>query len=340
MIKPQLQKAINGATFSEEEAENIMDQIMTGNVNESQLSSMLTILRMRGETVNELTGFAKSMRRHAIQFPVKLNDAVDTCGTGGDGSNTFNISTASAIVMSSMGVKVAKHGNRSFSSKSGSADVLERLNIPTQSDVEEAMRALKSHSMTFLFAPLYHPAMKHAIQPRKDIGFRTVFNILGPLCNPAGCNRQLIGVYNQELALKMAKVVQRLGIEKALIVSGADGLDEMTITTTTNVLIVTPYSIQSMEVSPVEVGLELGSLNDIQVNSPEKSAQLIQQIFHNRTNSSAKNIVILNAAAGLIASGNADSFEQAVPEVKEALESGRVLNHYLDMTGTKERYYA
>ncbi|MCF6137434.1 anthranilate phosphoribosyltransferase [Pseudalkalibacillus berkeleyi] len=340
MIKPQLQRAIDGATFSEEEAEYIMDQIMTGNVNESQLSSLLTILRIRGETVDELTGFAKSMRSHAVHFPEKLHDAVDTCGTGGDGSSTFNISTAAAIVMSAMGVKVAKHGNRSFSSKSGSADVLERLNIPTQSGVEEAMRALKSHSMTFLFAPLYHPAMKHAIQPRKDIGFRTVFNILGPLSNPAGCDRQLIGVYNQELAQKMAKVVQRLGIEKALIVSGADGLDEMTITTTTNVLIVTPYSIQSSEVNPVEVGLELGSLNDIQVNSPEKSAQLIQQVFHNETNRSAKNIVILNAAAGLIAAGRSESFEKAVPIVKEALETGLVLNHYLSMKGKKERSYA
>lgn len=178
MIQTQLKHAIEGATFSEKEAHSIMDHIMTGKVSSNQIASLLTILRMRGETVDELTGFAKSMRKHAVQFPQPLEDAVDTCGTGGDDSGTFNISTASAIVMAALGVKVAKHGNRSFSSKSGSADVLEQLNIPTQSGVEEAIQALDSHSMTFLFAPLYHPAMKHAVHPRKDIGFRTVFNIL------------------------------------------------------------------------------------------------------------------------------------------------------------------
>lgn len=340
MIKIQLQLAIDGSTFSEEEAKSIMDEIMTGNVNPSQLASLLTILRMRGETVDELTGFARSMRQHAIQFPHNLEDAVDTCGTGGDGSGSFNISTASAIVMSSLGVKVAKHGNRSFSSKSGSADVLERLNIPTQSGVEEALLALDKHSMTFLFAPLYHPAMKHAVLPRKEIGFRTVFNILGPLCNPAGCNRQLIGVYDQKLAGKMAQVVQRLGIRKALIVSGADGLDECTITTTTNVMVVTPESIESMELHPESVGLELGTLCDIQVQSPNESAVLIQQVFDGSANRSAKNIVILNAAAGLVASGNADTFEQAVPMVKEALETGHVMDHYLSMTNIEERSYA
>jgi anthranilate phosphoribosyltransferase len=340
MIKIQLQLAIDGATFSEEEAKSIMDEIMTGKVNPSQLASLLTILRMRGETVDELTGFARSMRQHAIQFPHNLEDAVDTCGTGGDGSRSFNISTASAIVMSSLGVKVAKHGNRSFTSKSGSADVLERLNIPTQSGVEEALRALDKHSMTFLFAPLYHPAMKHAVLPRKEIGFRTVFNILGPLCNPAGCNRQLIGVYDQKLAGKMAQVVQRLGIRKALIVSGADGLDECTITTTTNVLVVTPESIESMKIHPENVGLKLGALRDIQVQSPNESAVLIKQVFDGSANPSARNIVILNAAAGLVASGNADTFEQAVPMVKEALETGHVMDHYLSMTNIEERSYA
>ncbi len=340
MIQIQLKRAIEGITFTEKEAKTIMDQIMTGQVNSSQLASLLTILRMRGETVDELTGFARSMREHAVRFPVNLEDAVDTCGTGGDGSSTFNISTASAIVMSALGVKVAKHGNRSFSSKSGSADVLEQLNIPTQSGVKEALNALDTHSMTFLFAPLYHPAMKHAVQPRKDIGFRTVFNILGPLCNPAGCSRQLIGVYEPMLADKMAQVVQRLGIQKALIVTGSDGLDECTITNSSKVLVVNPDSIESMELNPEDVGLSRGSLKDIQVGSPNESAQLIRQVFSGTSNMSAKNIVILNAAAGLVASGKAGTFSNAVPIVKDALESGRVMNHYLSMTNTKERSYA
>ncbi|MCF6411719.1 anthranilate phosphoribosyltransferase [Pseudalkalibacillus salsuginis] len=340
MIKTHLKNAMDGATFSESEAQSIMDQIMSGSVTSCQIASLLTILKMRGETVEELTGFAKSMRKHALSFPVNLHDTVDTCGTGGDGSGTFNISTASALVMASLGVKVAKHGNRSFSSKSGSADVLERLNVPTQSGVEDAMEALREHSMSFLFAPLYHPAMKHAVGPRKEIGFRTVFNILGPLCNPARCPRQLIGVYDSQLAIKMAEVVQRLGIKKAMIVSGDDGLDECTITTTTTILEVTPNRIKTYTIHPEDFGLSTGQLEDIQVDSPEASANLIKNVFNNSANLSAKNIVILNTAAGLVAADRADDFKTAVPIVKEAIESGLVERHYHNMAHVQERFYA
>ncbi|MGP4079533.1 anthranilate phosphoribosyltransferase [Pseudalkalibacillus sp. R45] len=340
MIKIQLKKAMDGETFSENEAKSIMDQIMTGHVTSSQIASLLTILKMRGETVDELTGFAKSMRNHAIAFPVNLNDTVDTCGTGGDGSGTFNISTASAIVMASQGVKVAKHGNRSFSSKSGSADVLECLNVPTQSGVDEAIKALEEHSMSFLFAPLYHPAMKHAIAPRKEIGFRTVFNILGPLCNPAGCQRQLIGVYDAKLARKMAEVVQRLGIKKAMIVSGDDGLDECSVMSSTTVLEVTPDKIKTYKIHPEDLGLQTGNIKDIQVDSPEMSADLIRKVFNNSSNPSAKNIVMLNAAAGLVAADRASDFSTAIPIVKEAIESGQVEGHYLNMTHVQVRSYA
>jgi anthranilate phosphoribosyltransferase len=276
------------------------------------------------------------MREHAIRFPFHLEDAVDTCGTGGDGSNTFNISTAAAIVMAALGVKVAKHGNRSFSSNSGSADVLEELNLPVQFDVQQALNALNRHSMAFLYAPLYHPAMKYAVLPRKEIGFRTVFNILGPLCNPAGCSRQLIGVYESELAFKLAKVTQRLGIRKALIVSGADGLDECTITSSTRILDVTAESIQTIEITPEDYGLPRGSLKDIQVDTPAESADMIRKVFNGTSNRSAKDIVTLNAAAGLIASGKIDTFEKAVPVVIEALDSGHVLHHYLSMTNAQE----
>ncbi|WP_257347695.1 anthranilate phosphoribosyltransferase [Pseudalkalibacillus decolorationis] len=340
MFKQLLSKGIEGATYTESEATALMDDIMTGAATESQIASLLTLLRVRGETIDELTGFVRSMRLHATSFSTPFEDVIDTCGTGGDGAGTFNISTAAAIVMASLNVKVAKHGNRAFSSKSGSADVLEYLNIPIQLGQEEALKALNEVSMCFLYAPQYHKAMKYAVAPRKEIGFRTVFNILGPLCNPAACQRQMLGVADPVLAEKMAVVAQRIGMEKVMIVTGNDGLDECSITTSSTILEVTPDAIRKIIIDPTEVDLEKGNLKDLAISTPSESADLIKNIFAGKANRSASEIVILNAAVGLVAAGKVTSIKSGVKLAKNAIKSGKVMNHYLQMARGAQRVYA
>lgn len=305
----------------------MMDAIMNGEATPSQISSFLSILRFRGETVEELTGFVKSMRGHATTLE-HSEDVLDTCGTGGDGSKTFNISTTVAIVLASMGVKVAKHGNRAMSSKSGSADVLEVLGIPVQGSPEDAIQALQSTNLCFLFAPLYHSSMKHASGPRKELGFRTVFNLLGPLANPANAKRQLIGVYDFNQASKMAEALKELGVERTVLVTGEGGLDEFSITGVSNYLKVENGAVETGSLSPEDVGLEKGRLEDIQVGSAEESAEVIKAIFNGEANASQRGIVLLNAGAALFVSGQASSIQEGVERVKEAIDSGQTLHYY------------
>jgi anthranilate phosphoribosyltransferase len=341
MLKSLLQKGIIGETFTENEAKEMMDLIMGGEASASQIASLLTLLRFRGETVDEMTGFAASMRNHVLKIEGDLGKVVDTCGTGGDGASTFNISTAAAIVMSAMGVKVAKHGNRAFSSKSGSADVLEFLGIPVQSTPEQAAEALQKRGMCFLFAPMYHVAMKHAVNPRKEIGFRTIFNILGPLSNPAGSRHQLIGVFDKELAYRMAETLKRLGTDKALFVTGEDGIDECSITTHTNVIELNRGSIQEYTIEPEDVGLVKGDISHIQVGSVAESGELIEAILRGTANNTAKNIVAFNAGAGLYVGGQAKTIKEGVETAKSALNSGAVYDHFQQMRQMEgEKHYA
>ncbi|WEG11369.1 anthranilate phosphoribosyltransferase [Pullulanibacillus sp. KACC 23026] len=327
MFKSLLSELIEGKTLSRSEARSMMDTIMTGKATPSQISSFLSVLRFRGETVEELTGFVESMRSHVTTLE-HSEDALDTCGTGGDGSSTFNISTTVAILLASIGVKVAKHGNRAMSSKSGSADVLEALGLPVQNSPEEALHALQSTNLCFLFAPLYHASMKHAVGPRKELGFRTVFNLLGPLANPANTKRQLIGVYDFNQARKMASALRELGVTRTILVTGEGGLDEFSITGPSQYLIVDRQSIEERTLTPEEVGLERGSLSDIQVSSVEESACLIQQIFDGTANSSAMNIVYLNAGAALYAAGRSASITDGIQEAKQAILSKVTAEYY------------
>ncbi|WP_096200931.1 anthranilate phosphoribosyltransferase [Bacillus sp. FJAT-45350] len=328
MFKEILAKCIDGATLTEVEAKTIMDEIMTGKASPSQISSLLSILRFRGETVDEMTGFARSMKSHVTTIPHQEGQLIDTCGTGGDKAKTFNISTVTAIVLSSMGVKVAKHGNRAVSSKSGSADVLENLGVSIQGSPEEAASALKSNGMCFLFAPLYHHAMKHAVTPRKEIGFRTIFNLLGPMTNPANADRQLIGVFDTNYAEKMASTLQRLGTKRAMLVTGGEGLDECSISTHTNVVELRNGIIERYTITPEEVGLKRGPLSDIQVQSTEESARMIESIIHGEGNETATNIVLLNTAAGLYVSDEVETLKEGVQLAKEALTSGKVFEQF------------
>ncbi|AGT32517.1 anthranilate phosphoribosyltransferase [Geobacillus genomosp. 3] len=320
MLKRLLSKCAEGKTLTEEEAYEAMAAVMDGEATDSQIASLLSMLRLRGETIDELTGFVRAMRDRMMAIDVG-NDVIDTCGTGGDGAATFNVSTAAAIVISSLGVKVAKHGNRAVSSKSGSADVLERLGIDIQSSPDAAKQALETKGLTFLFAPLYHAAMKHASGPRKEIGFRTVFNLIGPLANPARCKRQVVGVYSTRYAEKLAETMRRLGSEHVLFVTGRDGLDECSIAAETDVVELKGGEIRRFVITPEEVGLPRGELADVQVRNPEESAALLEAVMTATAPASAMNIVALNAGVALYAAGKAGTIADGVAMAKDAILS-------------------
>ncbi|MEC5187639.1 anthranilate phosphoribosyltransferase [Geobacillus thermodenitrificans] len=320
MLKRLLSKCAEGKTLTEEEAYEAMSTVMDGAATDSQIASLLSMLCLRGETVDELTGFVRAMRDRMMAIDAG-DDVIDTCGTGGDGAATFNISTAAAIVISSLGVKVAKHGNRAVSSKSGSADVLERLGINIQSSPDAAKEALETNGLTFLYAPLYHTAMKHAAGPRKEIGFRTVFNLIGPLANPARCKRQVVGVYSTRYAEKLAETMRRLGSEHVLFVTGRDGLDECSIATETDVVELKDGAIRRFVITPEEVGLPRGELVDVQVHNPEESAALLEAVMTVTAPESAVNIVALNAGVALYAAGKTKTIADGVTMAKDAILS-------------------
>ncbi|MCA0985780.1 anthranilate phosphoribosyltransferase [Guptibacillus algicola] len=322
MFKQQLKDMVNGSTLSEGTAEKMMDFIMEGQVDDAQIASFLTLLEVRGETVDELTGFVRSLRNHVLQLDHGGLPLIDTCGTGGDGQSTFNISTAAAILVSSQGVKVAKHGNRAVSSKSGSADVLDELGIPTQSSRNLAVDVLREKNMCFLFAPNYHVAMKHAVNARKAVGFRTVFNSLGPLANPAGSQSQLIGVYSHEKALKMAEALKRLGTKRALLVTGGEGMDECSISTYTDFVELRDGEIDTYRLTPEEVGLESHHSNELKVETARESAKIISDIFDNKANKASSGIVLYNAGAALYLAGVCESIAEGVRIARKAVESG------------------
>lgn len=338
-MKTLLGKCIEGHTLSEAEAMTAMNQVMEGKATSSQIASFISILRFRGETVEELVGFAKAMKQHMTQIEY-ADDLIDTCGTGGDGASTFNISTASAILASSLQVKVAKHGNRAISSKSGSADVLEQLGISIQTTPEEAKLALQHFDMSFLFAPLYHSSMKHAVSPRQEIGFRTVFNLLGPLANPANAKRQVMGVFSTEYAEKIAYAMRELGSEHVLLVTGRDGLDECSITDVTDIVELKNGKIDRYEITPEEMGLSRGKLKDIQVESPKASANLILDVFQGNRKGAAADIVALNAGAALYVAGKADSLKNGVKQSLEAIHNGTAIHQLTRLQRKKEEQYA
>jgi anthranilate phosphoribosyltransferase len=338
-MKTLLSKCIEGHTLTEEEAMAAMNQVMEGKATSSQIASFISILRFRGETVDELVGFAKAMKQHMTRIDY-AEELIDTCGTGGDGASTFNISTASAILASALGVKVAKHGNRAISSKSGSADVLEQLGISIQTTPDEAKLALQAYDMSFLFAPIYHSSMKHAVSPRQEIGFRTVFNLLGPLANPADAKRQVMGVFSTEYAEKIAFALRELGSEHVLLVTGRDGLDECSITGVTDIVELKNGKIDRYEITPEEMGLQRGELKDIQVESPAESAKLILGVFEGKRSGAAADIVALNAGAALYVAGKTDSLADGVKKAADAIANGTAYRQLARLQRKKEEQYA
>ncbi|MGJ5635364.1 anthranilate phosphoribosyltransferase [Bacillus altitudinis] len=320
-MNQRLSALVNGGKLSEKEANGLMHDMMSGSLTDAEVAASLSILAHRGETAEEMTGFVKAIRQHAAPVERSL-DVVDTCGTGGDGLSTFNISTAAAIVASAAGAKIAKHGNRSVSSKSGSADVLECLGIQIQSTPEETRRQIQQKNMGFLFAPLYHSSMKQVAAVRKQLGFRTVFNLLGPLCHPMQAKKQIIGVYAKEKAKLMAKALARLEPEHVLFVCGDDGLDELTITANSYIIELKKGVMTEYTLNPEDFGLEKGHLSDIQVQSPEESAKLIQNILNYQAGGAPLHITALNAGAALYVAGKAESLMAGTMKALETIKNG------------------
>ena len=323
MIKQTIETLIEGQDLSQETAQRAMEFIMTGEATPAQLAAFLTALRMKGETVDEITGFAKAMREAAV--PVNVDGPViDTCGTGGDGSGSYNISTASAIVAAAAGVRVAKHGNRSASSKCGSADVLEALGVRIAVTPEQAQRCLEKVGIAFLFAQAFHPAMRHVAPVRSELGIRTVFNILGPLANPAKATRQVLGVADAELAPKMAGILQQLGVEKALVVHGADGLDEISLSGPTLVYEVDGDEIKQYAVSPEELGLPTADRSALAGGDKETNAEILRALFRGESGPK-RDALLANAAAALYVGGKTTSLIEGVNAAAEVIDSGAVL---------------
>jgi anthranilate phosphoribosyltransferase len=323
MIKEAVNLLVQGKDLSESEMIDSMKDIMEGQATNAQIASFLTALRIKGETIEEITGAVKVMREKVTKIKAPAN-TVDTCGTGGDMSHTFNISTTAAIIVAACGVPVAKHGNRSVSSSCGSADVLEALGIKIDLEPGKVEKCLESANFGFMFAPLFHPAMKYAIGPRREMGIRTVFNILGPLTNPAGAERQLIGVFHNELTEKIARVLGNVGVKHAFVVHGEDGLDEITNTGKTKISELKNGSIDTYFVAPEKFGFETAKKSDLAGGTAQENAKITLDILKSKKGP-MRDIVIMNAAAALITGGRADNFREAAGIAAEAIDSGAAL---------------
>jgi anthranilate phosphoribosyltransferase len=325
MIREGIQKLIDGANLPFEEAQGIMREVMSGNATNAQIAAFLAALRMKGETVEELIAFAAVMREHCRRIhPHVQSRLVDTCGTGGDKIKTFNISTAAAFVVAGAGIAIAKHGNRSVTSKSGSADVLEKLGLNLKMEPEAVQATIEQIGVGFMFAPAFHPAMKYAVQPRREIGIRTVFNVLGPLTNPASANAQLLGVYDQQLTAPLAYALKKLGCEEAMVVHGLDGLDEMSTIGKTAVAWLKEGEVAAMETAPRDFGVKQARIEDIKGTTPDESAEILFQIVSGQCSPEdpKTEIVLVNSAAGIIVGGKAEDFSYGMAVARESIESG------------------
>jgi len=325
MLKPFIVRVVERQDLSEEEASQAMAHIMEGDGLPTQIASLLTALRMKGETKEEITGFARTMRAKAVRIRAQTPEGVvDTCGTGGDNSGTFNISTTVAFVAAGGGLTVAKHGNRSVSSRSGSADVLEALGVKIANPPRKVEACLQEHGLAFLFAPSFHPAMKHALLPRREIGIRTVFNLLGPLTNPAGATVHLLGVYREDLMKPVAEVLKNLGSKAALVVHGADHCDEISITGETAICQLKDGAIENYRIAPEEVGLKKASLETIRGGTPEQNAAILLKILNGEPGP-ARDVVLLNAGAVFMAAGKVGGFKEGIEVARESIDSGQSL---------------
>lgn len=334
-VRDGIRKVIAGEHLTREEARMVMMQVMAGEATHAQISALITALRMKGETIEEVTGFAEVMRQLAQPVSVDKTNLLDTCGTGGDGARTFNISTAAALVAASGGIRVAKHGNRAASSKSGSADVLEALGVNIMLDPQQAARCLEQVGICFLFAQIYHQSMKHAAAPRKEIGITTVFNLLGPLTNPARANMQLLGVFDKTKTELMVRVLKELGLKRAMVVSSFEGLDEISISAPTQVSELNNGEVQTYVVTPEQLGLETVSIDEVAGGDAQTNADIIRAILQGERGP-RRDIVLANAGACFYLTGRSATLREGVELAASLIDSGaayRKLQELIQFTG-------
>src|SRR5215216_2508277 len=324
MLKPFIAKTINRTDLTSQEAEEAMNIIMTGQATPAQIGAYLVALRMKGETIPEITGSVRAMRANAVKVKLDTDEPVyDIVGTGGDGAHTFNISTAAAFVLAGTGRKVAKHGNRAQSSHCGSADVLSALGVNLELTAEQVAQAIEQLGIGFMFAPKFHPAMKHAIGPRKEIGQRTIFNILGPLTNPAGANIQLTGVYSPALTEPLANVLNELGSKAAMVIHGAAGTDELNTCGLNRISHLKDGAVRTYDLDPTELGFSIATIQDLRGGTPDESAVMLRDLLCGKLNGARRESVLLNAAGALAA--ETGDFKSALDEAVASLDSGRAL---------------
>lgn len=330
-IKEAIKKVIAKENLTSKEMADVMNEIMSGTTTSSQKGGFLVGLKAKGETPEELLGATKALRSHTLKIDIKDKEhLIDCCGTGGDGANTFNISTAVAIVIASGGVKVAKHGNRAVSSKSGSLDVLQALGIRTDYSKEESEKIIEKKGMAFLLAPSYNSGMKNVGKERGELGTRTIFNMLGPLLNPAPLTGQLMGVYDENLIDAVGSVLLELGLERALVVHGNDGLDEITTTTTSKVCEIKEGTIKKYTLDPTQYGIPQAKSEDIVGGEAKENAKIIIDILNGKKGPQ-RDIVVLNAAAGLFAGKIVDSIEDGIKLANDLIDSGKALAKYNEL---------
>jgi anthranilate phosphoribosyltransferase len=325
MIKESIQKLVEGKNLTHAEAGQVMLAIMLEKVTSSQVAALLTALRMKGETVEEITAFADVMRQLCCRIHPKVKGRlVDTCGTGGDRTKTFNVSTAVAFVVAGVGIPIAKHGNRAVTSRSGSADVLERFGFNLNMQPADVQKTIEQVGIGFMFAPAFHPAMKHVAGTRRELGIRTVFNVLGPLTNPASATAQLLGVYDPKLTSVLAHVLKNIGCEEAMVVHGTDGLDEISTLGKTAIAHLRNGETTMIEMSPRDFGVQQAELRELEVATPDESAEIIFKILSGRCNANnpKKEFVLVNASAGIIVGGKAENFKQGMELAANSIESG------------------
>jgi anthranilate phosphoribosyltransferase len=320
-----LNKLLNGENLTRDEAFGAMTTIMKGEATASQISGTVVALRMKGETVDEITGFAEAMRAFSNHVTTENKGLLDTCGTGGSGIHKFNISTVSAIIAAAAGVRVAKHGNRAMSGKAGSADVLEALGVNINLTSEQAAICLEKTGICFMFAQLYHPALKHAAIPRHELGVRTIFNMLGPLANPANADRQLIGLYDRTRTATVAEVLSRLGLKKAMVVGSHDGLDEISISAPTQVSELRDGEVITYDITPEQLGLSTVSLGEVQGGDAVENAGIIHRVL-NGEKSAYRDVVLANAGACIYVAGLANTLPDGVRIAAERIDSGHAAN--------------
>ena len=321
MIQEAIARALDGRDLSERDARTVMDEIMRGEATPAQIAGFLVALRAKGETVAEIAGCAEAMRDHVIRVRPTRTDLVDTAGTGGDGARTINISTAAAIVAAAAGAGVAKHGNRAVSSASGSADVVEALGFRLELTPERIAQSIDVHGFGFMFAPLHHPAMKHAAPVRRELGTRTVFNVLGPLTNPAGAQAQVVGVYSPELARKLAEVLSRLDTTRAFVVHGAGGLDELSPVGPSLVFEVAGDSVKRRVIDPAELGIDRSEPEELRGGDAAENAGAIRAVLTG-ARGGRRDAILLNAAVAIVAAGLADELREGLQLARVAVDSG------------------